>query len=320
MKKAREGSAQHKLIVAEAQRRGYSVSQTEDAEIGTTAILSDGIKTEKLVQGIPSSWVNERSQEVCDLKQKTKQLFDRLNIQTPRSILFKTAEELDSSLFKGDKEFVCKPEFSTNGIGVQLGIKLREDVVNYLARNPHLKPDFMLEEYVKGDDLRIQVIGGKIVAACIRKPAFVVGNGIATLLELIEQKQEIIHAQNPANTIEIDANTLALLEEQNIGLHDVIKAGRDIQLKRIANMGQGATAIDCTDSIHPDLQYWVDKISLDLQAPYFALDIITTDPMNISKCLALELNLRAEWMHHTFSEVRTHDLAKTVINELFKTN
>ena len=46
----------------------------------------------------------------------------------------------------------------------------------------------LVEEYVTGRDLRIIVIGGEVVAAAIRKPAAIVGDGVYTIIELIDKQ------------------------------------------------------------------------------------------------------------------------------------
>ncbi|MCG8576821.1 MAG: hypothetical protein MI810_18215 [Flavobacteriales bacterium] len=312
-----EGTAQHQLIVGEAQKRGFEVEEKACSEGKRLTILKKGNHQEKIYSGIPESWVNDNTAEICDQKQLTKQLFQEIEIPTPISFRFQLAEDLDEEVFRTGKNYICKPEVGTNGKGVEFDIKNLDLVKGYLQRNSAIADTFLLEEFVSGEDLRLQIIGRKIVAACVRKPASVIGDGQYTLSKLIEKRQAEVQAQNPANRLEIDEQSKELIRLSNYSFADVIPENTEIRLKKIANMGQGAKAIDVTDEIDPALQHWVNRISTALQAPYFALDIISNDPSNEKECVALELNLRAEWMHHTFSEKRTHDLAKTVIDELF---
>lgn len=84
-------------------------------------------------------------------------------------------------------------------------------------------------------------------------------------------------------------------------------------------MAQGGHAIDVTDELAPEFSDWIKAIAKALNSSYFALDVMCSDHKILleGSPKALEINIRAEWMHHTFSEVRTHDLAKTVVNALF---
>ena len=46
----------------------------------------------------------------------------------------------------------------------------------------------LLEECVEGEDLRVVVIDHEVVAAAVRRPAAVIGNGAHSVAELIERQ------------------------------------------------------------------------------------------------------------------------------------
>ena len=98
-------------------------------------------------------------------------------------------------------KYVCKPPDGTEGEGVQLNISTVEEVKTYVARNAHLGPIYMLEQQIDLRDLRIQVVGGKIVAACVREPAFVLGDGRFSVAELATARRELVRSQNPSNDL-----------------------------------------------------------------------------------------------------------------------
>jgi len=312
-----EGSSQHELIVREALRHGIEVHETNEGMSSRRTLLIQGQSREELIQGIPESWVNSLATLICDRKQETKELFGKLKIQAPRSIRFQHLNELNPEIFTEKSEFVCKPEVGTNGKGVSFDINSWLALKDYLNAPETPVGPYLLEEYVSGMDLRIQVIGGKMVAACIRHPAYVIGDGQSTLLELIEGRREQIRQQNPANSLTIDQQSLQLIKDAGFTMTSVVDKNVRVGLKRVANMGQGAIAEDCTDLIDPRIEQWIDQLSNALDMPYFALDILTDDIARLESYFALELNLRAEWMHHTFSEGRQHDLASVIIHELF---
>ncbi len=312
----REGSAQHELIVREARTRGIDLVEVEMDDGLRGALLTLGDIEELVVQGIPRRWINEKAVRYCDHKQLTKELFSEVNIPFPFSIRFERVEDLNPEIFDGNRTFICKPEVGTNGKGVTFDVQSMDDVRAYYNTIGAGKVS-LLEEFVEGHDLRVQVIGRRSVAACVRKPAFVVGNGIDTLENLIAMRQEEINRQNPSNQLIVDEQTMDLISAAGFTRSSVIPKDVSVQLKRIANIGQGGIAEDCTDRIDPRLQDWVTALSEALQTPYFAVDIITNDISDLTAYTALELNLQAEWMHHTFSQGRTHDLAKLVVDELF---
>ena len=101
---------------------------------------------------------------------------------------------------------------------------------------------------------------------------------------------------------------------------DVIEDGRVIHLKNIANMSQGARAIDVTDTIHPDYQRWTKAIADRLALTFYSVDVLTTDhtaaPME--HAMVLEINGEAAWVHHTFSDGKQHPFPRLFLERLFQ--
>lgn len=317
---AQEGDIQHELILAAARKRGVETIDLSDSVGKRAALLQLDGKTELLVAGIPTSMMNMQTRFLCDLKQLTKTVFEMLSIPYPQSILLSAPDEDAVSQFvKPGKQYVCKPQCAANGLGVQLGITTYEEVAKYFDKNIDLDENFLLEEQVEGTDIRIQVIGGKIVAACIREPAFVLGDGQLTVVQLVDRRREVIASQNPSNQLILDQTSLDLIAKQGLSLNAIAEKDQKVVLKEVTNMGQGGVAIDITDDLHPLYHEWIEKINNFIQSDYYALDLIGQSPEADPRegCIALELNAQAEWVHHTFSERRTHDLASLIITEIF---
>lgn len=311
---------QHLQLIERAQSLGIQVTDISAIMDTNFAILEKDNLQVLIREGVPMSWINVRSQFYCDNKQLTKMAYEDLALPHPKSITFKTANEDGLADFlQPGMTYVCKPLDGTNGVGVRTGIRSLEDVKAYYNTHQDLATIFMLEEQVEGDDLRIHVLGGKIVAACIREPAFLVGNGQDSLAILIEKRRAQMKTQNPNNFLEMDQATRELLLQQHIQLSDIPAANRKIRLKKVSNMAQGGMATDVTDAIHPMYHEWVGKLVDYLKTNYFGLDLITknyeADPQKNTKIL--EINARADWLHHTFSEHRTHDMASMILEELF---
>lgn len=312
---------QHDLILKAAVARGISVKDVSSEMNCDAAVLSLGDQSEFLVRGTPTSLISVRSQHYCDNKALTKHAFAQLDIPAPESIIFQNPEEenVKNFLVPG-KKYVCKPPDGTNGVGVVMNISSIEEVVGYWQSHHQDKKDvFLLEEQIEGEDLRVQVVGGQIVAVCTREPAHVIGDGHSSLGALISSHQTVVRTQNPANDLIVDETTERLLKKQDLKMEDIPAAGQKVMLKELANMAQGAVAIDKTDAFHPGFQLWVDKLVDYLGTPYFAIDIIAPDlsAAPTEQAYALEINARPEWMHHTFSRGRTHDMAGLVLDSVF---
>ena len=313
---------QHQILIQKAKNQGIKTTDLSQLLQKPATILKYKNISELIIEGVPTSWINVRSQFYCDNKQLTKYAYQDLGIPYPKTAVF--SDPSDPSLkafFQKGKTYVCKPVDGTNGEGVVTEIRNLEMILDYYQTYHHLDHQFLLEEQVEGVDLRIHVMGGKIVAACIREPAFVIGNGKNTLSELIDQRREVMKTQNPGNKLEITETTQALLKQQNVGLEDIPEEDRKIRLKYVSNMAQGGIATDVTDEIHPAYHDWVAKLVDYLKTPYFGMDIMTMDYQGdpYQHASILEINARAEWLHHTFSERRKHDIAGMMLGILFFT-
>lgn len=264
---------------------------------------------------------------ICNDKQVCKAYFSQVGVPIPESIVFSAEagvlaeadEEALGRFMAAGQSYVCKPLDGTEGHGVGMNLTHLAAALQHVARYGNQYTVWMLEQQVAGEDLRIQVIGGVAVAACRRVPAQVTGDGVQTLEALIAQHNARIAQQNPTNHLAIDEATLGLMTQQQVGLSDVIEAGRRVQLKLVSNMGQGGLAIDVTDQLHPQYGTWASALSAAIGIETFAFDLMCTDASAhpVGHAWALELNPRSQWLHHTFSEVRQHDIPAMVLGWLF---
>jgi len=285
---------QHDLILKKAKERGLKIIDVSK-ELGTFAdVIEDEKKSELIYEGTPLSLINLRSLHYFDNKQLTKFALKKLAIPHPQSILFQnTKDEKFKSFFFQNKKYVCKPPDGTEGLGVEMNFTSPEAIEEYCQRNQHLGTTFMLEEQIEGEDFRMQIIDGKIVAACTREPAFVIGDGETDMKTLIENRRTIVKNQNPSNDLIIDEASHQLIVNQGLKMNDIPSKDQKIILKELANMSQGAIAIDKMHCLHDRYQEWVTQICDYLNVNYFAIDFITRsfeeDP--ISNAIVLEIRM-----------------------------
>ncbi|BBI63742.1 hypothetical protein HSBAA_50480 [Vreelandella sulfidaeris] len=101
----------------------------------------------------------------------------------------------------------------------------------------------IVEQYIRGEDHRLLVIDGKLVAAARRRPAHVVGDGVATLQALVDAENHDprrgVGHENLLTQIKLDEQSLRLISQQNLSLKSVIPAGEIVFLKPTANLSTG---------------------------------------------------------------------------------
>lgn len=152
---------------------------------------------------------------------------------------------------------VLKPLLGSMGRDVYTNIQTPtdlEETYGFLT-GPGTKPQtFVLEEHCTGEDYRVLVVGDRVTAACLRRPANVVGDGAHTVEELISLKNQL-RAQNPylsAKPIVVDREVTQLLERHGWALDSVPVAGQTVMLREKANASQGGDSLDRTDEL-PDV-------------------------------------------------------------------
>lgn len=313
---------QHRIIDA-AHRLGIEVTDLAGRWHLDAVRLSHGGRDEIVVDGRIFSNLRYQAELLTGNKQACKDLMEELGIPVPAGLVFSDydahAAEIERFLCDHNPA-VCKPLVAAHGRDVEMNLSTPGQVRAYFETHRDRDPLFLLEAQADGHDLRLQAIGGELVAACTRVPAAVTGDGEQTVEALITARNALLATQNPANRIEADRQVHDLLAEQGFSLGAVLPAGHRVRLKQVSNMAQGGTAVDVTDAVHPAYRQWIRRAAGRLGLSIFSLDAITTDHTKSPETHAvlLELNTNPDWLHHTFSEGRQHDIPALILRSLFE--
>lgn len=309
-------------LIAAASLMGIAWNDlSEDWQMDVLDFSSRG-RTARVIDGRIYPGLSYQQELLCDQKFATKSLFKHLGIPTPAAMIFSdivSEKEQIKHMLAAFDPLVCKPLKGTDGHAVGMHFRSYEDILAHVKLFDETYDEWILEEQVGGDDLRIQIIGGKIAAACVRRPASVFGNGKDSIESLIQLRNEEIKGQNPYNFLETDETTLELIASQNFSLASIPPKDLEVQLKHVSNMSQGGRAVDCSDHLHRGYQSWIDQIASATGLRTFAFDALCTDPSGppFRHAYALEINAKAQWLHHTFSDGKTHDIPKMILTDLF---
>jgi GNAT-family acetyltransferase (TIGR03103 family) len=137
----------------------------------------------------------------------------------------------------------------------------------------------LVEQCVTGEDLRLVVIGYKLVAAAIRRPARVIGDGASTIRELIErQSRRRAAATGGESKIPLDAETERCVAQAGFALDDVPPSGKEINVRKAANLHTGGTIHDVTAEVHPSLVDAAVRAARALDVPVTGIDFMVRNP------------------------------------------
>lgn len=263
-----------RLIADEALRRGIEV-EVLDAEWGEMRLTSGGrsIVTRESLSELTTAVAMSR----CDDKRVTRRVLAGAGIHVPRGA-DATGDPQDHELLAELGRVVVKPARGEQGAGITVAVEDPDALDAAIEKARRHCPDVLIEEMCPGDDLRIVVIDQRVVAAAVRKPAAVVGDGVHTVAQLIDaQSRRRSAATGGESVIPVDDATEVLLAQQGLTLSDVPTAGRRIEVCSTANLHTGGTIHDVTDHLHPTLADAAIVASRAIGIPVTGLDLLVPD-------------------------------------------
>lgn len=265
-----------RIIADEAMRRGIWV-EVLDAEAGEMR-LSHGGRTVITRESL-SEFTSAVAMARCDDKRLTRRLVSDAGIVVARGRLA-TFDERDHAFLEEVGDVVVKPTRGEQGKGITVGIEIPADLEAALARAREQHPEVLIEQRAAGDDLRLVVIDGKVVAAALRMPAEILGTGHHTIRELIEaQSRRRAAATGGESRIPVDDVTEATVREAGWSYDDVLPEGQRLRVRRAANLHQGGTIHDVTAKVHPHLCEVAVKAADAIGIPVTGVDLLVPDVM-----------------------------------------
>ncbi|GAB4333473.1 MAG: hypothetical protein OHK0038_09650 [Flammeovirgaceae bacterium] len=184
---------------------------------------------------------------------------------------------------------VLKPVAGHKGQGVTTGIMSAEQVrYAYKAIMLHHQTTgsefqgVIVEQMVFGKDHRLLAIGGKFAAALEREPAYVIGDGVHTIKQLVKIENDTNedrsnNSRAPLAKIVIDDDVKNFLKLQSMDLKTVPADGQKVYLRRVANISAGGLSKNVTDVIHPKNIKMVEDIASFFRVTAFAIDVLAED-------------------------------------------
>ncbi|MGH8267608.1 MAG: Mur ligase family protein, partial [Steroidobacteraceae bacterium] len=209
------------------------------------------------------------------------------------------------------------------GISIRLGTDA-EVAHGFTVAREHSR-SVVIESFIEGDDHRLLVVNGELVAATRRTPGHVVGDGehpVTELIEIVNQdpRRGVGH-EKVLTRLELDAQAQKMLERAQLAADSVPARGQVVYLRSTANLSTGGTATDVTDVIHPDNREMAERavraIGLDVGGVDFLSKNITESYRKIGGGIC-EVNAAPGFrMHVAPSEGTARDVAGPVIDMLF---
>lgn len=224
-------------------------------------IATDGVHDPLLIKWSRSPLSSAVSLALCTHKEATRIRLHQAGVPVPRGRTFVNGD------FDSAREFaerigypvVVKPAMGVRGIGVVANIQNREELdlaFQQLTSSKLGDQDIIVEKHIPGNDYRIVVVGDEVVAAILREPASVIGDGKHNIADLMIHKN-LMRRRNPhlwGRPILYDEAARYQLHRVDMTLESVPAKGQRVMLSNSNSLSQGGDSTDVLDEMHPSIK------------------------------------------------------------------
>ena len=282
--------------------------------------------TGKAIRHVEATMTDRTSVIAVDLasdKDETKRVLREVGLPVPEGCVVKTREAAIACFEHAPAPVVVKPLDSNQGRGVSLNLTTAEQVGEAfdLAREESAR--VIVEEMFRGNDYRVVVVNGRMVAAAQRIPAHVWGDGKHTIRQLIDlanhDPRRGDHHEKPMTKIHADPLVVAILKRHGWTLDDVPPQGAHVLLRDSANLSTGGEARDVTDCVHPTVRRVCERAARVMGLDVCGVDLVLPDiEQPLTNGGIVEVNAAPGIrMHHFPAEGEPRDVGGAIVDMLY---
>jgi cyanophycin synthetase len=263
--------------------------------------------------------------DLASNKDETKRMLQDAAIPVAKGMCIAYEEEVQEVIDKVGFPLVFKPLDGNHGKGASINVKTLEEAMAAYEHAKKYSRKIIVERFITGYDFRILVIDNKFIAAALREPAHVIGDGTSTIEQLIVKENKDPRRgyghENVLTEISIDRETKDQLAKKNYTIETVLAKDELCYLKGTANLSTGGTSTDVTDIVHPHNIFTFERISRVIGLDICGIDIMgsnLSEPMDVSGAVVLEVNAAPGFrMHLAPAKGLPRNVAAPVIDMLY---
>lgn len=310
-----------KSIVQEAERRGIPWMRLESNSWIQLGYGANQVQFQATITGR----TNCLAVDIAGNKALTKSVLEKANIPVAKGGVCSDLDELKQMINEIGYPLVIKPLDANQGKGATINITNWDDACTGFKLARRYSDSIIVEKYIPGHDFRILVVNNKVVAAAKRIPAYVIGDGISTIEQLVAKENENPKRgeghENTLTKIIIDEHTLMVLKKKGMHKASIPAEGETVYLKSTANLSTGGIAIDVTDEMHPENVFLAERISRIVNLDVCGIDLMAESlhtPIRSNGGVILEVNAAPGFrMHLHPSEGKPRNVASAVVDMLY---
>lgn len=311
------------ILMKESIKRGIRVEVIDKSE--NFISLKKDNKIEYVKQATKTSKDNYVSVLMMENKVVTKKILKDAGIKVPEGKEFHSIEEAKYNIEEFIKKpIVVKPKSTNFGLGISIFPKggQKEDITKALNIAFSHDNTVLIEEFIEGKEYRFLVIGDKVAGILHRVPANVLGNGINTIEELVNEKNKSSLRgkgyKTPLEKINLDENAKLFLKQSNKDINYIPKKEELVYLRENSNISTGGDSIDYTDDIKERFKTIAVNCAKAIGANICGVDMMIKDFKDEnSEYGIIELNFNPAIHIHSFPYIgKERNIAQEVLKLL----
>ncbi|MEO8278637.1 MAG: cyanophycin synthetase [Ideonella sp.] len=215
-------------------------------------------------------------------KDLTKRLLKSCGVPVPTGEIVDSAEAAWEAAQELGLPVVVKPSDGNHGRGVALDLSTAEDIAAAFEVAARHGSEVIVERHLLGQEHRLLVVGGRMVAAARGDAVWVIGDGGTTVADLVDQQINSDPRRGPTEDFPLglinmspdraDGVVLLDLQRQGLAPTSVPAAGQRVLIQRNGNV-----AVDCTDEVHPEVAHAVCLAARVVGLDIAGVDVVATD-------------------------------------------
>lgn len=309
-------SAHTEIIVKEACRRGIKATTMEDISKDIAILELNGHR--ELICQSCSNRSGSVTYKVFTNKALATNMLEQLGFPVPATIYTDNLNRILGFLKKHGK-IVIKPVCGVQGSGVTPNITTAAQVNKAVRFAREQKGSagmrrVVCQKHIDGQEVRLLVLDKRIVHAVQRFAAQVVSDGVSSVAQLIEKKNDLAPA---GRQVKWGEKMSEMLSEQGLNLQSVPERGRKVGLAAAVNAHLGGTVVDVTNVISEAVKCEAVRVAKLFDASVVGIDYITPDiKSSIGKII--ELNSVPDLtLHLQPTRGRKRNPARDIVDMLF---
>jgi cyanophycin synthetase len=310
------------VMIEAARRRGIPVRRNPDdgvVQLGLGATL-------RRLQATMTDFTSVIATTITSDKHLTKLALERVGLATPGGDVARTLEGALEIAEEIGFPVLLKPLDANNGRGISGRIDDADGVRAAWPLAVAEHPSVVIERFAQGNDHRVVVVAGRVVAVVERVPAHVVGDGRHSIRQLATEinrdpNRSKVNPSASLAPLPLDERTEAFLARGDRTLDTVPSDGEIVYLRATANISTGGTAIDRTDEIHPANRALCELAAGAVGLDVAGLDVLTPDisvPFRENGAVVIEVNASPGIRMHTHPDNGTpRDVPGAILDMLY---